>query len=91
MVLKLIGGVPVNVPPYTKAEEFDFYRRMAGRGPDGSRAPMVIARTGPRSAGSAGAATNPPSPATDPAQEAAVAAASPAGQPKGKGRRPPRS
>jgi hypothetical protein len=91
MVIRYYGKARVNVPPYTKAEEFDFYRRMAGYRPDGTRGPMVIARSDPRSAGSAAAATSPPSPAIDPAQEPAAAAASPADQPKGKGRRQPRS
>jgi hypothetical protein len=93
MVIRYYGGVRVNVPPYTKAEDFEFYRRMAGKRPDGSQGSMVIARSGPRtarSAGSAGSATSPPSAATGPAPEPA-AEASPADPPKGKGRRQPRS
>jgi hypothetical protein len=84
MVLRYIGGVPVNVPPYTKAEWLDTCDRMNGTGKYAGR-PMVIAHSGPRSAGSAGGATSPQTAAASPA------AAAPAGPPQGRAPRRKRS
>ena len=39
MVVKIINGMRIHEPPYTKAEEDEFYRRV-GRGP------ITVAREG---------------------------------------------
>ena len=95
MVIRFYGGMRVNLPPYTKEEQFEFYQRMAGRRPDGSQGHMVIVHSGPRGrakrwscrrchqSDSSGDKTRP--------RRAAAAEASPADQPKGKARRRLRS
>jgi hypothetical protein len=90
MVTRYYGKMAVVLPPYTeqeRAEEMDFYDRMAGTGKYAGRA-MVIAHSKPRGADPAGAATSPQTAAASPAPAEAVSAADP---PKGKGPRRRRS